>query len=134
MPVNGNEIWSVLLALFVLIAVLLLAYISTRWLGKRAVGGQTRGNIEILDRQYVGQDKSLMIVRAGKQTMLIGITSGQITKLTDIDPSELKKSEGVQAADFQSIIRKVLESKKHGNPFKSSDDNGGNDPKGGLGS
>ena len=134
MPVNRNDIWSILFALLVLVAVLLLAFFSARWLGRRMGGGQSGGNIEVIDRHFIGQDKSLMIVRAGTRTMLLGITSGQITKLSDIDPTELKQKDVSQPSDFHSIIRRVLDSKKHENPFKGPDGTGGNDPKGGLGS
>jgi flagellar biosynthetic protein FliO len=124
---SGTGIWSILFALLVLAGVLFLAYHSAKWLGKRAGGGRGRGNIEILDHQYVGQDKCLMIVRVGKRAMLLGVTSGQISKISEIDESELIVNKQMPESDFASIIRKTLEKRFPGK-------NGGDGPKGGLGS
>ena len=133
---DGNGIWSVFFVLIVLILVLVLAYFATRWLGKRAGSGQGKGNIEILDRQYVGQDKCLLIVRVGNHSMLLGVTSGQIRKISDIDESELKLGRVGAGSEFSSVIRKTMENKfpvvgrffpgrSDGNPEERGDDHRG---------
>jgi flagellar biosynthetic protein FliO len=131
MPGTVTDILTVIFAILALAAVLLLAYFTTRWLGRRIGGGHGTGNIEIIERQFLGQDKSLMIIRAGSKTMLLGITSGRISKLCDIDPSELTGGAPVRQGDFASVIRRVLESRKSKDPYGDSAGNGGEGPKGG---
>lgn len=122
-----NDFWSILFAFIVLCAVLVLAYFSARWLGKRSGAGRGRGNIEILDRQYVSQDKCLMIVRVGARTMLIGVASEQITKLSDLDEAELNIANSFPQTDFATALRKAVEKVMPG----SERGKDGNGPKGG---
>lgn len=106
---DGNGFLSVLFAFAALILVLVLAWLSARWLGRRAGGGQGKGNIEVLDRQYVGQDRCLMIVRVGSRTMLLGVTQNQINKLSDLDEAEIRIAPAAPEADFSAVIRKALD-------------------------
>lgn len=83
----GDNIWSTLFYVFVMVAVLLAAYFTTKYLGKtsRAVKGK---HIVVLDRMGIAKDKMLMLVKVGGKSMLIGVTNQSISSLGDVEVSE----------------------------------------------
>ena len=65
---------KILFYLIVLIAVLVLAYYTTRMLGRGM--GQTRGTggMEILDQMALGRDSYLLVVKVQERIFLIGVS------------------------------------------------------------
>lgn len=92
---NGTveNILGVLAAIAGFALILYLAFITTRLIGKR-YGTGTRGgkNLKLLESLPLGQDKYLMIARAGDRTMLLGVTAQKIELLTELDESTLELS------------------------------------------
>lgn len=108
MPDYIEDLGSVIFALLALIGVLILAYFTTRWLARRTGGGRGKGIIKIIDRQFVAQDKSFLVVRAGKKILLVGQTSHSITKLAELDEEDLIVDDPDQGTDFTSVLRMAL--------------------------
>jgi flagellar biogenesis protein FliO len=53
------------------------------------VGAKKHGaSIEVLSRKSLGQHVSLLVVRAGERTLLVGQSSQQMTLLTELDATE----------------------------------------------
>src|ERR1700722_7089262 len=53
------------------------------------VGAKKHGaSIEVLSRKSLGQHVSLLVVRAGERTLLMGQSSQQMTLLTELDATE----------------------------------------------
>ncbi len=117
-----GEALSILFSLAMLVVVLVLAYLATRWMGKRfSVQGST-GMVKILDRVFVGQDKALMIIEVGDQTMLVGMTTHSMTKLCDIEnPGQLKMQPTDETPDFSSLLRDTLKRGWGGSKSKKED-------------
>ena len=105
MPDYIKDLGSVVLALLALIGVLILAYFTTRWLARRSGGGRGKGYIKILDRQFIAQDKSFLVLRVGKKILLVGHTAQNMTKLADIDEDDLVADASGPEADFADILR-----------------------------
>ena len=104
-----GAIFSVLLMLVGFVGVLALAYYSTKLIGKRYSGqGFGEGNIKILDKVILGQDKSLMIVQVEEKTMLIGCTQHHIEKLSDLDAEKLNIKTVQEAPLFSQTFKTVL--------------------------
>lgn len=97
-----------MLVLFVL--VLALAYLATKWIGKRYGGriGGSSGNIKILDRAALGPDRSLYIVEAAGKTLLIGATQQRIETLCELDPEALPPPAQEEPSAFASTLKSVL--------------------------
>ena len=91
---------KILFYLIVLIAVLVLAYYTTRMLGRGM--GRTRGTggMEILDQMALGRDSYLLVVKVQERIFLIGVSPGRISKLESYD----KKGETEGAPDFVSLL------------------------------
>ena len=115
------EVLSALGMLAAFVLVLVLAYLATKWLGKRYGGrpGGSAGNIKILDRASLGPDRCLYIVEAGGKTLLIGATSQRIDALSELDPEALLPP--AQETPFASTLKTVLK-----NGWAVGGGNGGN--------
>jgi len=94
----ASAIASVLGLLLGFAAILAAAYWAARLAGgklggslKSSVRGSVRGQpgpVEILGRTPVGQDRFLLVVRAGGKVLLLGATPHSIQTLCELDPAE----------------------------------------------
>lgn len=107
---NLAAFFSVIFAIFIMVLVLVLAYFTTKLVGRRMSSQNSGGgNIKILDRAALGQDKALLIVQTAGKTMLVGVTAQHIEKLCDIDAENLAAP--VQSPEFGSFsdaLKKAL--------------------------
>ena len=94
---------KILFYLIVLIAVLVLAYYTTRMLGRGM--GRTRGTggMEILDQMALGRDSYLLVVNVQERIFLIGVSPGRISKVEELESYD-KKGETEGAPDFVSLL------------------------------
>jgi len=90
-PSTGSELGSMLLeTLLVLVGVCLLAYVVLRWGVSRLVGGGGTGDgpIEVLARQPLGTDSSILVVRIGPKTLIVGDGESGMTRLGELDDEQ----------------------------------------------
>ena len=81
---------KILFYLIVLIAVLMLAYYTTRMLG-RGMG------------RTLGRDSYLLVVKVQERIFLIGVSPGRISKVEELESYD-KKGETEGAPDFVSLL------------------------------
>ena len=100
--------------LILVVGILVLCYFTTRKLERvQTVGGGGR-YIRLLERIVIGQDKTIALVQAGDNYLLLGVASSQITVLMELNKeqlTELEVSQG-QTADFKSILEMIKDRKK----------------------
>lgn len=105
---------SAVFTLIVIIAVIYLSYIFSKFIGKRGFGsGNRSGYMRVLDRITLGKDSALAIVQVGEKHYLVGISSTGISVLSELDKEDLRtwkgnsetKSEFPQ--DFKAIMEKM---------------------------
>ena len=111
---NSPELFSSLLKIVSALAVTVGVLIVTAYLFKKATrrgGGEVdnRELIRILSSRYLGPKSSIMLVDVLGQVMVVGLSSGTISLLTEImDPEALEhlknirgqKGKGVSFSDF----------------------------------
>ena len=85
-----TEIIPVVLALLGVVALMLGVLYLMKWLNTRITGGRDRKGIKISSCVGVGQDKSLMAVRAGKKNLLIGVSQGGINLLCELSEEDME--------------------------------------------
>jgi len=100
--------WSLLAQLIVGLAVILgIIFVATRLLtgkGRRLAGvGRRRMPISVLARQSMGKGVSVVIVRAGTATYLLGVTQHQVTRLDQLDPEALGDIQSHRDVDDTAI-------------------------------
>ncbi len=84
-----TEILPVFLALIGVIALMLAAIYLLKWLNSRISGGKNTKGIRVITCVGVGQDKSIMAVRAGNKNLLLGVTSGGISLICELDETDM---------------------------------------------
>lgn len=131
---EGNSLISqvgIILGTLLGIAVILyLAYISTKLLGRKiSVRGSSGRKLKILDSVSVGQGKSLIIVKAGEKTFLVGAASESINLIGELDSGEFAEDETPPETgmDFKTAFKKVLENNfgKKSNKGKENENDSG---------
>lgn len=130
-----TEIIPVVLALLGVVALMLGVLYLMKWLNTRITGGRDRKGIIISSCVGVGQDKSLIAVRAGKKNLLIGVSQGGINLLCELSEEDMKLIENPPSKDSDMAGRSFAECLKYNagklgkefiTPKSSDDDNSGN--------
>lgn len=127
-----GSVGSVLLALVGFILIVYLAYFATKKIGRRmSVKGIGGRNIKILDSISIGKDNAVMIIEAAEKILLIGITPGGISLISELDGENIVKDDEVQSGpmDFSRAFKTALE-QKLGKKFPGSKENKDDDGKG----
>lgn len=120
---QGSVVLSLLGGLFLFVLVLVLAWYCSRWLGGRFGFSAAGGTVRVLERVMVGPDRSLLVVRAGEDVLLLGVTPQHIERLCDLDPDLYPEEEepgaAAKATDFsaalQNAVKGWMPAKKQGN-------------------
>ena len=104
--------------LVVLILVLVLAYYTTRILGRGIYGKQESKHMQVLDRMAVGRDSYLLVVRIQDRILLMGVSPSGIVRLEELDTYD-KKNPAEDPPDFAGVFREQIKSclgreEKHG--------------------
>jgi len=90
--------------MFSVLALILGALVLAVYLAKKA-GIKTRSflrtkHMEIVDRLYVGPKQSLVLLKAGNEFLLLGISSSRISFLSGIGGLEREKVHGADCTNF----------------------------------
>lgn len=108
---NG-DVFSVVLALFGTIAVLVFTYYGSRWYAKRvatASGNIPGGNhIKIIERLVVSKSSSILIVDIQGEQLMIGVSEQNIQLLKTLDqPIILSEKKKTSNDSFAKILKSL---------------------------
>lgn len=107
--------------LLIVVAILFLTYICTKYIGIRmSVGRYTGGSsryISIVDQTLLGQESSVALVRISGRIFLLGITGQNVNLLTELKEDELTElsvpeSTNYAGAAFKDVIERLKDRKK----------------------
>lgn len=87
---GNNNTESTLFLVLILVAVLIGAYYTTKFLSKKATGMAKSKHIQIIDRMGLAKDKALFLTKVGGRYFFIGITNQTISNLGEIEPGEIE--------------------------------------------
>ncbi len=116
-----GSLFQALVSIIILLGILYLAYLASRFLGTSAVKRSSSKHIKLLDIMAVGQDKSVAAIRVGSKKFLIGIAQGSITKLADLSEEDIEEmlydeensaSSQSLPGSFRDILNKVNRDKQ----------------------
>lgn len=99
---------SIVMILAMMAAVVGLAYLATRFVGKRVMPQGGGRHIKVLDRVQLGQDMALLLVRVAGKTMLIGTAQHEMRKLCDIEGDEIPDPPDPEPMPFQQMLKDAL--------------------------
>lgn len=87
-----KEIWSLVILLIAVTAILALAYWVTRWIAVHGTpdftGARREEPLCVLRQVNVGRSERLLLVRLQKRCLLIGVTASSMSLLTELTPEE----------------------------------------------
>lgn len=119
---GAGTVLSLLGMLLTVAAVLALAYWVTRLIGKRgmpvwAVRGGAQDRLQLLWQVSLGKSERLVLVRVEQRCLLLGVTGGGISVLTELTEEEAgpwlhPPKDLADAPNFLDILRENLPKKK----------------------
>jgi len=98
--------------LLILVGIMILAYYVTRVLGVR-VRGISGGNLKVIEGVGVGQGSSVLLLKAGKKYVLIGVTKDRISHLTELEESDIELKETPPPGRFDAYLGNFLKGKRN---------------------
>lgn len=101
-----SQIFSFIAILFVIIAVVLFTYFTTRYMGTKLSYTYSSANIKIIDRLVISPDKMILIVDIAGEVCSLVLTSGAILKLSDIDRDDLIEKDN--RSNFNNIFKNKI--------------------------
>jgi flagellar biosynthetic protein FliO len=105
-PGAAALIGTTMLALGVVLALMGGAlWAARRWMPQAARIGGRRGPIDILATRAIGPRRSLVLVRAGERTLLLGVTPQSIQTLSEFEPEGGPWSETSPGQSFETHLR-----------------------------
>lgn len=116
----GGSVASLVGMLLTTVAVLALAYWVTRWIGRRGMPGFSASGTEgqqVLWQLSLGKSERLVLVRLDRRCLLLGVTSGGISVLSELTEEEAakwlqKREEVARQPSFLEVLRDNLPKKK----------------------
>ena len=117
-----DNILSLLWLLICVLAIVVLAYLFTKYVAGRSGGfpgtGSGMDRFKVLARLSLGREQSLALVQAGERWLLLGVTSTGISLVAELSEEEAQaltaRSDPGQPAppSFGEALRTVLKQKK----------------------
>ena len=106
---------------FIVAALIIYAsYLASKYIGKGLGRGTGSRYMRLIDQITLGQDRHMAIVQIGGKYLLVGVTSGQINVLSEVQDEELfplepDTEEGVgKIPDFKVMMEKLNDLGKRG--------------------
>lgn len=102
-------------ALFIFVAVLAAAYLTTRWMGGLQQGHQNHKNLRIVETISVGSNKTIAIVEAGTAYLVVSVGKEEVHLLAELTREQLKdlsfedENGGNGQESFAEILTKIKE-------------------------
>ena len=105
-------IFTALMTLIIVVVILYFAFVCTKYIGKGVNLRNKSKYMKIIDQMVLGQDKSIAIVKIGERHYIIGISSSQITILSEVDedsliPLDFTDETGEKIPDFKELFMKL---------------------------
>ena len=100
-----------LTAVLIFVFVLLIAYFTTRFVGKFQKNQLAYRNFEAIESFRITNGKYLQLVKVGSKYIVIGIGKDSVTMICELSEEEIKTSsdKGIYSDAFKDILHKAKE-------------------------
>lgn len=106
-----SDILPLLFSLIAIVFVLYLCYAFSRFMANRVNNVSKSGNIKVLERVALTQDKGLVIIEVCKRYYLVGFANNNIEILKELDEAELNIPGSLQKDTFLDVLNSTLKSR-----------------------
>ncbi len=103
---------QIIFTFFVAVIIIYLSYLCSKYIGKGANGNRRSRYMRVIDQIPVGQDRHLAVVQIGIKYFLVGIASGQVNVLSELQEEDLiqiaapDKVFGGELGNFKDTLEK----------------------------
>ena len=87
-------------------AILFLAWLTTRLVGRRMTGERRSKLMRIVETLPLGMDRNLVLVRVGDKHYLLATSRNRTDFMGEVQPGEIPESPAETAGDFRSILER----------------------------
>jgi len=107
-PVSSEAVFQLVGGL----ALVILLIVLVAWLLRRATGLQRTGSsMKVLASLPLGTRERAVLIQAGEQQLLLGVTAGQVTLLHAFDTPVVTQENGGNESAFSGRLKEVLQQK-----------------------
>ncbi|MBW7573362.1 FliO/MopB family protein [Caproiciproducens faecalis] len=106
-----SDILPLFFSLIAIVFVLYLCYVFSKFMANRVNNASRSGNIKIVERVALTQDKGLVIIEVCKRYYLVGFASNNIEILKELDEADLNISGSLQKDTFFDVLNSTLKSR-----------------------
>ena len=103
-----REVFYITLLILGFGAVLFAAYWLTRFIGSKMSYSNTARHIKVLDRVFLGNEKSICIIEVGKRFFIVGVTKHHIEPIGELDESDLVPILNDKDGSFNNLFEMYL--------------------------
>lgn len=103
-----SGIGQIIFFIVVFIAVIFLAYYSTRFLAKSRIQAMNGKNVSVVESMNLGIGSALYLVKAGEQYFLISATKENVRLISEIDADTVKVVSQGEGISFEKIMKECL--------------------------
>lgn len=108
-----TDILPMLFALVLIVLVMYLSFIFTKYIGKKMNTHTKLNNIKVIEQVALGQEKALLIADICGKFYLIGASSQNIEILKELEDVNLEQEKPNVKIDFANILDNILKKQKH---------------------
>ncbi len=116
----------------IFVFVLLLTYVSTRWMAKLQKNQHKCSNIQVMETFRISNTKYIQILKIGAKYIVIAVCKENVTFLTELKEEELDiehLTRSMSELTFQEVFQKVKGVQKLFDKSKESEENENNEEK-----
>lgn len=116
----------------IFVFVLLLTYVSTRWMAKLQKNQHKCSNIQVMETFRISNTKYIQILKIGAKYIVIAVCKENVTFLTELKEEELDiehLTRSMPELTFQEVFQKVKGVQKLFDKSKESEENENNEEK-----
>lgn len=105
--------WRVIATFIIVAFIIYLSYIASKYLGKGMSKGSNSRYMRLIDQLTLGQDRHIAVIQVGGKYLLVGVTAGQISILSEVKDEELfpltpeEGGDGGEVPDFRKMLGKL---------------------------
>ncbi len=103
---EGNSFGYYVGILIVFCAILFLAWLTTKFVGKRVVGDKRAKRMKIVESLPLGLERNLLLVQVGEKFYLIASSRSRTDFMSEVEPGELPKDLNEGTSEFKSLLER----------------------------
>ena len=112
--------WRIFATFVIVACIIYLSYLASKYVGRGISKGSNSRYMRLIDQLALGQDRYIAVVQVGGKYLLVGVTAGQISILSEVKDEELfplapeEEGGGSQPMYFRKMLGKLNDLGKRG--------------------